>query len=379
MSAEPATRGKEPSDEHAERRGRRGPVARAGSEAPGVGGQRWRRAGRGHPGDGGPAGVPRGRGRRRCPLPGAAGAADARAYPPPGRLVDVGGDRLHIACFGERRPGTPTVVLEDGSAGVGSIDWRPVQALVAPATRVCAYDRAGFGWSDPGPAPRTAGRVAAELHTLLRGAGEEGPYVLAGHSLGGDFNRVYASAHPGEVAGMVLVDASHDDQWGDPATQAGVAASRQLFEVCDRVLAPLGVWRLAGTTGLAPTPCWPRSRPSCGRWPRLVSTARPTAARPWPRSPRGDRGGTAQVRADRRPAGGLPLVVLTAGSRREDEAQRAGWLALQRDLAGLSTNSRHEVLAEAQHVSMLLTHAAPVAAAIQDVVEAARSGRLIAR
>jgi pimeloyl-ACP methyl ester carboxylesterase len=309
-----------------------------------------------------------------------ASAADARAYPPPGRLVDVGGYRLHIACAGERRPGTPTVVLEDGSAGVGSINWRPVQALVAPATRVCAYDRAGLGWSDPGPAPRTAGRVAAELHALLRGAGEEGPYVLAGHSLGGYFNRVYAGAHPGEVAGMVLVDASHEDQWGDPATQAGVASSRQLFEVCDRVLAPLGLWRLAGTTGLAPHPLLaalpPEQRPvAAANFYRTLYCGATLAEI----TPEAIAAGTDQVRADRRPAGGLPLVVLTAGAGREDEAQRESWLALQRDLAGLSANSRHEVLAQAQHVSMLLTHSAPVAAAIRDVVEAARSGRPIAR
>jgi pimeloyl-ACP methyl ester carboxylesterase len=309
-----------------------------------------------------------------------ASAADARAYPPPGRRVDVGGYRLHLACVGERRPGTPTVVLESGSAGVGTIDWRPVQALIAPATRVCAYDRAGFGWSDPGPAPRTAGQVAAELHALLRGAGEEGPYVLAGHSLGGYFNRVYAGAYPGEVAGMVLVDTSHEDQWGDPATQAGVTSSRQLFGVCDRVLAPLGVWRAAGTTGLATHPVLAA----------LPLEGRPVAAANFYRTsycgatlaeitPDAIAAGTAQVRAARRPLGTLPLVVLTAESEGEDEAQRATWLALQRDLAGLSTNSRHEVLAQAQHVSMLLTHAAPVAAAIRDVVEAARSGHPIAR
>jgi pimeloyl-ACP methyl ester carboxylesterase len=306
-------------------------------------------------------------------------AADARAHPPPGRLVDVGGFRLHINCVGERRPGTPIVVLEDGSAGVGSVDWRPVQVLLEPATRVCAYDRAGLGWSDPGPGPRTAGRVAAELHALLRGAGEEGPYVLAGHSLGGYFNRAYAGAHPDEVAGMVLVDTSHEDQWSEPATQAGMAGSRQLFEVCDRVLLPFGLWRLAGTTGLLPHPLLNA----------LPSELRPAAAANFFRTPycgaslaeitvEAIDAGTAQVRADRRPPGGMPLVVLTAGSGHEDEATHGTWLALQRDLAALSANSRHEVLADAQHVSKLMTHAAPVAAAIRDVVEVAGSGRQLA-
>jgi pimeloyl-ACP methyl ester carboxylesterase len=360
---------------------RDGAIGRAGDDEPGAGATRWRRAGRW---------ALRALGGLLALVVALAGtgavyqalgsAADARAHPPPGRLVDVGGFRLHIDCVGERRPGTPTVVLEDGSAGVGSVDWRPVQALLAPATRVCAYDRAGLGWSDPGPEPRSAGQVAAELHALLRGAGEEGPYVLAGHSLGGYFNRAYAGAHPNEVVGMVLVDASHEDQWSDPATQAGMAGSRQLFAVCDRVLLPFGLWRLAGSTGLLPHPLLTALPPEL----------RPVAAANFFRTPYCGASlaeitpgaidaGTARIRSDRRPPGGMPLVVLSAGSGHEDEATHATWLALQRDLAGLSTNSRHEVLADAQHVSMLMTHAAPVAAAIRDVVEAAGSGRPVPR
>jgi pimeloyl-ACP methyl ester carboxylesterase len=358
---------------------RDGAIGPTGDDAPAAGATRWRRVGRW---------AVRAVGGLLALLVALAGtgalyqalasAADARAQPPPGRLVDVGGYRLHINCVGERRPGTPTVVLEDGSAGVGSVDWRPVQALLAPATRVCAYDRAGLGWSDPGPAPRTAGRVATELHALLRGAGEVGPYVLAGHSLGGYFNRAYLGAHPDEVAGMVLIDTSHEDQWSDPATQAGMAGSRQLFAVCDRVLTPLGLWRLAGTTGLLPHPLLTA----------LPAELRPVAAVNFFRTgycgasgaeitPEAIDAGTAQIRADRRP-GGMPLVVLTAGSGREDAATDATWLGFQQDLAGLSANSRHEVLADAQHVSMLMTHAGPIAAAIRDVVEAARSGRPIA-
>jgi pimeloyl-ACP methyl ester carboxylesterase len=290
----------------------------------------------------------------------------------------VGGHRLHISCLGERRPGTPTVVLEDGSAGVGSIDWRPVQALVAPTTRVCAYDRAGLGWSDPGPGPRTAGRVAAELHALLRGAGEVGPYVLAGHSLGGYFNRAYAGAHPDEVAGMVLVDTSHEDQWSIPATQAGMASSRQLFAVCDRVLLPFGLWRLAGTTGLLPHPLLtalpPELRPVAAASSFRTGYCGASGAEI---TPEAIDAGTAQIVAGRRP-NGMPLVVLTAGAGHEDEATHATWLGFQRDLAGLSANSRHEVLEGAQHVDMLMTHAGPVAAAIRDVVEAAGSGRPLA-
>ena len=354
---------------------RRGPVARAGSEAPGVGGQRWRRAGRwAILGMGGLLAFLVAAAGAGALYQALAGAADARAYPPPGRLVDVGGYRLHIACFGERRPGTPTVVLEDGSAGVGSIDWRPVQALVAPATRVCAYDRAGFGWSDPGPAPRTAGRVTAELHTLLRGAGEEGPYVLAGHSLGGYFNRVYASAHPGEVAGMVLVDASHEDQWGDPATQAGVAASRQLSRCATAFSRRSACGGSPGRPGSRPTPCWPRSAEAAGGRGEFLPHAL-LPARPWPRSP---------PRRSRRapprygPTVGRPAAYRWSCSRpgtgaRTRRSARAGSPSSAISPGSRRTDS-HEVLAEAQHVSMLLTHAAPVAAAIQDVVRRAGPG-----
>src|SRR5262245_3211505 len=130
----------------------------------------------------------------------AATARDARRYPPPGQLVNVGGYRLHLYCAGE---GSPTVVLEAVSGGL-AIDWAWVQPEGARTTRVCTYDRAGRGWSEPGPAPRDARQLARELHTLLRNAAVPGPYVLAGHSAGGLFAREYAAQYPDEVVGLVL-------------------------------------------------------------------------------------------------------------------------------------------------------------------------------
>src|SRR4051812_26628883 len=130
-------------------------------------------------------------------------AADARAYPPPGQMVDVGGYRLHINCVGA---GSPTVVIEAGQ-GDSSVSWSSwVQPRVATTTRVCTYDRAGMGYSDPGPLPRTAERFAQELHTLLLRADEPGPYVLVGHSLGGLTVRIFAHEYPADVLGVVLVD-----------------------------------------------------------------------------------------------------------------------------------------------------------------------------
>ena len=131
-----------------------------------------------------------------------------RIYPPPGELVDVGGHSLHINCVGE---GSPTVILESGS-GATSVDWANIQPEVANTTRVCAYDRAGSGWSETGPGPGDPQQIAGELHTLLGNAGIDGPYVLVGHSFGGLYVRMYAELYPNEVEGMVLVDSSHPEQ-----------------------------------------------------------------------------------------------------------------------------------------------------------------------
>jgi pimeloyl-ACP methyl ester carboxylesterase len=133
----------------------------------------------------------------------------AARYPPPGRLVDVGSYRLHINCQGVTVDGSPTVVME---AAEFSLTWSLVQPKMAEFTRVCAYDRAGLGWSEPSPKPRTAPNIVEELHTLLIEAGVEPPYVLVGHSKGGMYARLYAHEHPDQVAGIVLVDAAHEEQ-----------------------------------------------------------------------------------------------------------------------------------------------------------------------
>ncbi|MBA2525629.1 MAG: alpha/beta hydrolase [Pyrinomonadaceae bacterium] len=132
---------------------------------------------------------------------------DKHAYSPPGKLVDVGGYRLHLNCTGKSGP---TVVLIAG-AGDFSVDWGLVQPDVARFTRVCSYDRADLAWSDPGPTPRTMKQDAHELQTLLRAARIKAPYVLVGHSIGGLIARVYVEQYPNEVAGMVLVDSTHED------------------------------------------------------------------------------------------------------------------------------------------------------------------------
>ena len=128
-------------------------------------------------------------------------------YPPIGNMVDVGGYRLHIHSQGE---GSPTVVFDSG-LGCTSLDWSLVQPELSITTRVVSYDRAGYGWSDESPLERTSENIVKELHTLLHNAGMQGPYILVGHSFGGNNVRLFASEYPDEVAGVVLVDASHED------------------------------------------------------------------------------------------------------------------------------------------------------------------------
>ncbi len=172
-----------------------------------------------------------------------------RIYPPPGELVDVGGHSLHINCVGE---GSPTVILESGS-GATSVDWANIQPEVANTTRVCAYDRAGSGWSEPGPGPGDPQQIAGELHTLLGNAGIDGPYVLVGHSFGGLYVRMYDDLYPNEVEGMVLVDSSHPEQ------SARVAGAQTTPESSAQVLLStqsLGDKPLAVITAGEQEPIW---------------------------------------------------------------------------------------------------------------------------
>ncbi len=133
-------------------------------------------------------------------------------YPAPGRLVNIGTHRLHLRCEGN---GSPTVVF-DAALGASSLSWSLVQPAIARITRACAYDRAGFGWSEAGPLPRSAGRVADELSELLCRADVPAPYVLVGHSFGGLVMRIFTARHPDEVAGLVLIEPAIPEEWIDP-------------------------------------------------------------------------------------------------------------------------------------------------------------------
>ena len=164
---------------------------------------------------------------------------DASRFPQQGKSVALGPDfgdlHLNLDCQGA---GSPTVVLDSG-LGVPGVGWNRVQAEAAKFTRVCWYDRAGYGWSDGSSVPRTSLEIAKELHALLAAANEKGPFVVVGHSFGGYDVRVFNGQYPGEVAGMVLVDASHEDQESrmPPAFQTAMKKQTESLKR-QQVLAP---------------------------------------------------------------------------------------------------------------------------------------------
>jgi pimeloyl-ACP methyl ester carboxylesterase len=308
-----------------------------------------------------------------------ASAVDASHYLAPGKLVDIGGYQLHINCTGT---GSPTVILDAGLGGT-SLDWSKVQPAVARFTRVCSYDRAGYGWSDTGPGPRTSQQIVKELHLLLVHAKISGPYLLVGHSLGGLNMRLYAYRYPGEVAGMVLLDATSEHQFAQFGTYPpffapqAVSAGEQQYQLL-RATAPFGVARLALQTGLFPLE-------DAAAYPAFVLPIQlAQAAQTRYYSTQHDelaalQESAAQVRAARTASpsyGHLPLIVLSQDYSQDHSAQgkqmAATWDALQHDLASLSSNSQHSV---AQHSGHFIQLDRPDLAitAIQSVWQQARS------
>jgi pimeloyl-ACP methyl ester carboxylesterase len=290
-------------------------------------------------------------------------AADARAYPMPGHVFDVGGHRLHLHCTGS---GTPTVILQPGLGEMSSN-----MALIAPAvardTRVCVYDRAGRGWSEPADAPQDATQIATDLHALLQRADVDGPYVLAGHSFGGRYVLTYAARYPDEVAGMVLIDTT------PPASGTGLTVAppglRDSYDAVGRVAAlasataRLGAARLQSqiTSGILPSRAEGEVRASNSTAANFGSFVEEFA--------RGN--ASAQQAASFVDFADKPLVVLTAGVG-SDPSDAAAHV----QLATLSTNSLHRVVEGETHQSLVAAEdgAAATTRAILQVVLSARSG-----
>ena len=276
-------------------------------------------------------------------------AADAKAYPPPGQMVDVGGYRLHINCTGE---GSPTVVIESGWGDM-SASWGWVQPEVAKTTRICTYDRAGMGWSEASPQPRTAREYAKELHTLLAKANEPGPYVLVGHSMGGFTVIVYAHDYPAEVSGLVLIDAqdlpTSNVATYQPAPKPGGTSLPSL-------LARIGLVRLlADPLGSV------ENLPDGDKQAYTVYAVAPRSVQTFTDEGMGMSEGGAQARAVTS-LGASPLIVLSRG-----KDQDAKHTAAQTDLLKLSTNSQQFFADQSGHPIMIEQPDAAVAAIVKMV------------
>ena len=293
-------------------------------------------------------------------------AGDTRRYPPPGQLVDVGGHRLHLHCVGQ---GSPTVVLDAG-LGAFSLDWAAVQPQIATSTRVCAYDRAGLGWSEPGPTPRSPQQFADELHTLLTNASVKGPYVLVVHSISGKTARLFASQHPDDVAGMVLVDARHEhvDDHRTPEQLAAEDAEQRKFQDMIKWMARFGLVRLLWA------PAWPSVQPGSENLSSETRTAigvlqaRPQQIETALAEQQGrlDSNPLLQTAA---PLDARPLIVLASAQSND---HLPFWKEAQQIMAALSSNS-HLIIAQSGH-AVHFEQPELVVDSIREVVDAARTG-----
>jgi pimeloyl-ACP methyl ester carboxylesterase len=276
---------------------------------------------------------------------GLARGADSILHPPPGRLVDVGGYRLHLHCEGH---GSPTVVFDAGQPG-WSLDWSLLHSRVGEFTRACTYDRAGYGHSQPSLRVRTSKNMAEELHTLLASAGEDGPFVLVGHDLGAVNARMFHSLHRDDVAGLVLVDPVHEQQFDrlpQSARERELARDRQIER--SRRLARLGLLRVGLVFGLEQFA--PPHASKLTETARLLylrqaasSTALDTLA-----AERLHLAESAQLlKHGPSSLGALPVVVLSAGAVEEDV--RDVHRALHGQLAASSRRGTHVVIEDSGH------------------------------
>ncbi|HEU4487830.1 MAG TPA: alpha/beta hydrolase [Actinomycetota bacterium] len=295
------------------------------------------------------------------------GALDEGDFPMSGRLIDVGGHSLHLSCSGS---GSPTVVLEPGAGGMSSVlAW--ITPTVARATRVCVYDRAGRGWSQPADIPQDGAQIATDLHTLLRRGHVPGPFVLAGHSFGGLYALTFAARYPDEVAGMVLVDSTAPASTATPATSRGNEGSHDIMGRVSALLsssARLGLGRLIGQFdyGSLPPRARDEARASIATASHVQSTIEEYVRAPTSMDQAASLGDFAAK----------PLVVLTAGSGSD-----AAWLAAQNALATLSSNSVHRVIDGATHAQLIMDEADAAATtdAILDVLSSIRNDEPLVR
>ena len=281
--------------------------------------------------------------------------ADPSSKQRPGRLVVVNGRRMHLVCSGR---GEPPVILEGPQTGISAL-WAPVQKGIAAFAEVCSYDRAGFGFSDPGPLPRTSAEIATELHALLTSATVKPPYILVGASAGGFPVRVYAGRYSDDVAGVVLVDSSHPDVAREFHLPENPTAQYNKWEAFFPLGHALGIMKLGLRREKRPASFSPAEWGAVLDARNTVDSYRTLLreGQAWAESAK-------QVRASSG-LGAKPLLVLT-GARDVDADLLARWVnGLQADLTHLSSNGRQRVLKNSGHGIMM--------DAPNDVVEGVRT------
>jgi pimeloyl-ACP methyl ester carboxylesterase len=300
-------------------------------------------------------------------------AAQDGVAAPPGRLVDIGGRRLHLHCTGS---GSPTVIIEAGASSF-SIDFSLVQPGVSKTTRVCSYDRAGSGWSDARPDVETPVRVVRDLRAVLDTAGEKGPFVMVGASRGGVLVRLFQAEYPAEVAGLVLIDPTAEDRLF-VNVQGAVSALTSLTPEQHRSTQP-------PPSAVIPIPArQPQTGAPFDRLPKplyetrvvldrkLIASMPPTiSGRVVAESSTGDYEMLSRLSAARKAAptllGDLPVIVLSRGLNASPEQHAA-----HGEISRMSRNARHLVVVDSYH-EIHLSHPDVVVAAIRDVVAAVRS------
>jgi len=292
-----------------------------------------------------------------------ASARDRADFPPPGEMINVGDHAMHLNCTGE---GSPTVVLDTISGGISSY-WVYVQPEIAKSTRVCSYDRSGGGWSEAGMGAGDGATSARELRTLLQTAGEEGPFLLVGHSYGASVVRLFWSFYPEEVAGMVLVDPG--TLYEDPRLPQSMhdeQKSGEFIATAGRLLAPLGLFR-ASEMGLALASTLPPRQ-------QAEFNAFFSSREHWQALSRQDSAfsATSQIVAAIEDMGDLPLLVLSADTP-GGEAREA-WNRVNAEIAALSSNGEARVLPGTDHAGLAINPqmAPATTAAILEMVEKVR-------
>lgn len=310
----------------------------------------------------------------------AEGVTDDPAYTHPERVIDVGGGRkMNLYCLGK---GSPTVVFEAGLSSWNMV-WVDVQPVIARYTRACSYDRAGLGFSDPGPRPATAANIVSDLHALLKAGGIRPPYVLVGHSAGGLYVRLYADEYRSEVVGMVLVDPVVEGEmlW-DAAAEGRVdprnASRLERFRECDAAINRLPHGYIPGSV-LYKT-CIDSPDPRFG--PRLNATiVKVESTVPFQNAQLSEfsagYSGVSfdQVIAAQRFYGVMPLIVLskTPDPATLPVAQRNVELQvlweLHEQLSALSVNGQHRGIANTGH-DIQIDQPGAVIGAIRDVMAA---------